>query len=226
MASFVQMDLASIANPIPGDNPAGVDLRQSDSLENDFRAVKDAREQARKIERRAEIDPDEGGGALAYWETVRDLGGQVLCEQSKDLEIAAYMIEAMLRTDGYAGMAQALAVTRTLVENFWEVLFPQPSEEDGLESRTLPLSRLNGTESEGILIGPIGRVLITEGSTTGPYALWHHKQMQDLAKCSEHEQQARLDRGGVSQDKFNQAVAETSGSFFVGTVASLENCQK
>ena len=61
-----------------------------------------------------------------------DYGREVLAAQSKDLEIAAYVIEAVTRTEGFQGLElRRLQATRLMVENFWDHLYPLPEVQEG-----------------------------------------------------------------------------------------------
>ena len=59
MASVADLDLTSLTSPIPGDNPAGVDLRENESHSSEFRTIRDARNEARRIERRADEEGED-----------------------------------------------------------------------------------------------------------------------------------------------------------------------
>ena len=69
-----------------------------------------------------------------------DLAPEVLAERSKDLEITAWMIEALVRERGFAGLRDGFRAARDLVERFWDGLYPRP-DEDGLSTPVAPLDR-------------------------------------------------------------------------------------
>ena len=54
-------DLAALLAPIPGDAPAGRDLRQDESLDAPYFRLRDARREASAAERAAEAPQDEAG---------------------------------------------------------------------------------------------------------------------------------------------------------------------
>lgn len=235
MGSPAEVEISAIIAPIPGENPAGVDIR-ADGVTSDFRAIKDAREEARRLERQADnaagddaqaADMAQGAGSTASlpcWRTVRDLSQKLLQTQSKDLAVAAFMIEALLRTDGLVGLRWGFEVTRRLVDEFWDKLYPLP-DEDGIATRTLPIQRLNGGESEGLLVGPLARVPITEGTSAGPYAIWQYRQSTKLATYPDKDRENRIKRGAVTPEKFKTAMNETSTEFCRSLVQELTACQ-
>jgi type VI secretion system protein ImpA len=202
---------------LPGDRATGIDPRLDDSPLSSFRQVKDAREEARRLERQAEIDGEGQAQALPFWRTVLQKGQELLEEQAKDLEICAYLIEALIRLDGFRGLAEGFEMARQLTDRFWGELYPEP-DEDGIETTLLPLSRMNGD----VLVDAIKRVPITQGTSMGPFRIWQHRQAQDLNQFSAEEQEERIQRGAVSLAMFERAVAETPAEFFQGTWDDLQ----
>jgi type VI secretion system protein ImpA len=225
MASPEVLDFGALLAPIPGDHPAGVDLRADPSPNSAYYAVKDARSAARAAERQIVME-GEDTGATADWRPVLQRGKEALAEQSKDLEIAAYLIEALVRLEGFAGLRDGFRLARELVEQFWDGLYPLPDEE-GLETRVAPLTGLNGDDAEGTLINPIARVPLTEGGSVGPYAHFHFQQASALAQVPDEEaREKRVQQGAVSLAMFEKAVSETPAGFFTNLVEDLAQCQQ
>jgi type VI secretion system protein ImpA len=148
---------------------------------------------------------------------VRDGGLEILRNRSRDLDIAAMTIEALARTDGFVGLAAGFAMTRVMVESSWSDLFPIPDPEDGpahdeavVEERTLPLQRLVGIDSEGLLIPAILHIPLTQSRSDEQYALCHWRSSRDLVnEQSEEKLKLAVERGAVSPAQFEQAVATT-----------------
>jgi type VI secretion system protein ImpA len=229
MALSTEFDLDQLVTPFSSGNPAGVDPRGDDST-GELRAIREARDEARRIERKADDNGEEPVESWQHWRTVRDISIRVLAEQSKDMEIAAYLVESLLRTDGFEGMAQGLNVIRGLVQNLWDDLYPLPDpqesdEETQIYERLRSITRLNGQDGPGLLPPVFARVPITEGATVGPFACWHYRQATELAKKTPEEQTRRINDGAVNMEKFDRAVYETSPQFFGNLVASLNACQ-
>src|SRR6202035_3077807 len=136
-------------------------------------------------------------------------GTQALGAQAKDLEIVAYLIEALVRQYGFAALRDRLPLAHGLIAQYWDGLYPLPDEE-GMETRVAPLTGLNGDEGEGTLINPIQKVPLTQGSSVGPYAYYHYQQALALNQIADVEaRQARIDQGTPSMQMLAQAVAET-----------------
>jgi type VI secretion system protein ImpA len=220
MASAEVLDFASLLAPISGENPAGGDIRADVSAGSVYYAIRDARAAARAAERLAEANGEPSG---ADWKPVLKLVPQVLTQKAKDLEMTAYFIEALVRQHGFAGLRDGFRLARELAQQFWDGLYPLP-DEDGLETRVSGLTGLNGGESPGTLIGPIESLLLTKGTSCGPYSYGHYRQASELASLEPEKRDARIAAGAVSMDQFLRAVAETPDSFYVELVADLQSC--
>jgi type VI secretion system protein ImpA len=120
----------ALLTAVPGDNPAGRDLRYDPRYDK----VKEAR--------REDMELPAGGLAterkLADWPQVIALASQLLESETKDLQLAAWLSEALLKRDGLGGLATGLGVLKGILETYWEGCYPELDEED-LELRTGPL---------------------------------------------------------------------------------------
>ena len=110
--------LDAIRAPLPGDAPAGIDMK----YESEFETLK------------AEVDALGAATGDVDFGAIVDLASQILTEKSKDLTVASYLVLGLTRTVGYAGIAEGLAATRAVVEGFWEDAFP-------------PLRRMRGRQA-------------------------------------------------------------------------------
>ena len=172
--------LAGLAAPLPGDAPAGPDLRQDFSPQSLYFRLRDARAEAREIERRIDHDPSADAGVPTQWRTVRDLATRALSEQTKDLEIAAWLTEALVRLDGMPGLAVGSGVIAELAATLWDSgLHPQP-DEDGVETQVAPITGLNGQSSDGTLMQPLRKCELFPGLDGSPVTYWQYLQSEDL----------------------------------------------
>jgi type VI secretion system protein ImpA len=223
MASPPVLDFAKLLAPIAGETTTGVNLRADLSAGSVYYALKDARTAARAAERQVVLDGEEPA-ARADWRPVLRQGMAALADQTKDLEITAYLIEALVRLHGFAGLRDGFRLARELVEQFWDGLHPL-LDEDGLETRLAALTGLNGADAEGTLMNPIARIPLTEGGSVGPYAYCDYQQAGAVGQLADAEARAkRLQQGAVSLEMFEKAVAETPASFFANLVADLTEC--
>src|SRR5688572_8259683 len=126
MASPVEIDLDALLRPISDAQPAGADPREDLSPDSLYLQIKDARWSARAAERTGFADPDAQASADDAWRRIERLAPTALVERAKDLEIAAYWVEALTRRRGFAGLRDALRVTNGLIERYWGELYPRP----------------------------------------------------------------------------------------------------
>jgi type VI secretion system protein ImpA len=220
MASPEVLELNNLLDPIPGSAPTGEDLRADSSPNSLYYQIKDARTAARAAERQAVLDGDES--ARPDWRPVMRYGEKALAERSKDLEVVAYMIEALARLRGFAGLRDGFRLARELVERYWDGLYPMPDEE-GLLTRVAPLTSLNGDDAEGTLLTPIAKIPLTEGGA--PYAVYHYQQAVTLAQADEETREKRVQQGAVSLALIERAVGETPAPYFVELVDDLRQCR-
>ncbi len=206
-------DLAALLASVPGDAPAGADLRADSSPQSRYFRLRDARAEARAAERAMEAD-DATTAPPPQWRTVRDLGIEAIAGYSKDLEIAAWVTEALLRCDGLAGFIAGVRLMNGLVEGFWDDLFPLP-DEDGMATRVGPVAGLNGQSGEGTLSQPLRRLLLFARPDGAPMQLWQFEQSSDLAAIVDPERrQQRIDAGVVPFDTVeNEARAAGMAHF-------------
>ncbi len=210
--------------PIPGDNPVGADLRLDPNPASDYYKLKDARFAARAKER--ETDAGAEVGNLPEWRTILELAPKVLAEQSKDLEVAAWLVEALLRRHNFAGLRDGFRLVRGLVETYWDGLYPLP-DEDGIAAKVAPLTALNGEGGDGTLIQPIRKVWLTDGPEPGPFAAWHYEQAQKLATITDESARAwHSEAGTATNDQIEASRRATKPQFFLDLVDDLRQCQE
>lgn len=226
MASPDILDFDLLLRPISTDQPGGEDLRKDISPTSPYYSIRDAREAARRQERevldRLEDEDDTSyfnrcllhlNKSLSDWRRVDEQARTILAERSKNLQVTAWLIEALLRFKGFAGLRDGFRLARELVNKFWEVLYPLPDEE-GVVTRVAPLSGL--FEHDNAMIIPIYRVPLTQGNSVLPVTYLHyqrHTLEQDAAARDKH------------KDLMDKAAIETDAEFFNCLRQNLEQCQ-
>jgi type VI secretion system protein ImpA len=214
------VDIDGLLNPIPGDLPAGADPRSDTSSSSLYYRTKDARNAARSAER---ASVESGGPAPEEWGIVLDTATEILANQAKDLEIASWLVEALVRHYGFAGLRDGLKILTGIAANYWGQCFPE-LDEDGVESKVAAVAGLNGAGAVGTLIQPVRLTPLTHGSLAS-FSLWSYEQATDLEKLTdEARKQARIDAGAVTMEQFQQSVAETPSGEFVATTKLVEEC--
>ena len=204
------IDLETILTPISPEAPAGPDLRNDFSPTSVYFRLRDARAEARAAERAADANPEADAGLAEGWRLVRSLAVKALAEQTKDLEIAAWLTEALLRSEGLAGLAAGAEIIAGLAERYWEQLFPMP-DEDGIATRVAPVTGLNGEGGDGTLIQPLRKQKLFDGPDGGPVLLFQYEQSAELPTIADQKRvAARLAAGVLPFDRM-EAAARAAG---------------
>ncbi len=125
------IDLDSLLEPIAGPDPSGQDLRSAPI----YLQIREARREEDEAEQgvwKREIKK-------ADFPLVVRLATEALRKSGKELQIAAWLTEALVSQDGMAGLRQGLVLLHGLLERFWDTVYPQPDEDGDLEFRATPL---------------------------------------------------------------------------------------
>lgn len=222
MASPNTIDIDSLIQPISDEQPQGEDIREDRSAGSDYYTIKDARNSARAAERANMFDEDSSSETLALWKPVFDIAPQILKEKSKDLEVLSWYIEALVRLKGFAGLRDGIVLTKTIVENFWENLYPEP-DEDGMETKVGPLTGLNGDGGEGTLLTPIRNASITTEGNQGEFSYWQYQQAHDASKISDEDKRSeRFDALGFTLDAIVATVNAGSDQFYLNLTEDIQ----
>lgn len=215
------LDVDQLVQPLSGDSPTGEDLRRDPSPMSVYYQVKDARSAARATERQNLMNGDDA--AAADWRPVLTLAPDVLGQRSKDLEVAAYFLEALVREKGFPGLRDGFRLVKELVSAYGESLYPQP-DEDGIETLVAPLTGLNGEDGEGTLIQPIRSVAITDRTSVGEFGTADHIQALELERLTPDQRERRVEQGGVTLSDFRVAVGESAPEFYRDLFDDLGGC--
>lgn len=153
------LDLETLLAPLDDAGGVGVDLRADYSPSSPYQKLRDARAEARAEERALETSGEADPAVPQGWREVKRLGLLCLGEKTKDFEIAAWLLEALVRLDGLAGLIGGAELLSGLLEQYWEPGFPQP-DEDGMDIRAAPLGGLSGDGVDGTLMQPLRRLAL------------------------------------------------------------------
>lgn len=215
MSTGQVVDLNALLAPLSAEAPSGVDLREDSSAQSIYYRLKDLRSTARAAERRSDAG-EESDAAQAEWRQLFELTQEALTKRSKDLEVGCWLVEALVRRNGFAGLRDGLVLVCGLFENFADNLHSLQDEE-GLETFLAPLTGLNGLDGEGTLIQPIRKVPITSGGEK-PYAFFHYTQGEDLARLTDDAARERRIAAGVLTIQQFEQLLRTSPKDFLRTL--------
>ncbi|HEY3738573.1 MAG TPA: type VI secretion system domain-containing protein [Bryobacteraceae bacterium] len=112
----------NILAPIPGDNPGGANLRYDPIAEK----IKEARREEDELPTGEWVAERK----VADHKTVIKLATDVITTKSKDLQMAAWLTESLLKTQGFPGFNDGIGLVNGIVTIFWDSCYPQvPPEE-------------------------------------------------------------------------------------------------
>jgi len=207
------VDIETLLSPISAEAPTGSDVRTDFSPTSNYFRLRDARAEARAAERAAETSADGDVGSEG-WRTVRTLALKILSEQAKDLEVAAWLTEALVRSNGLAGLAAGAEVIGGLVERYWDQLYPMP-DEDGMETRVAPVTGLNGQGGDGTLSQPLFKLPLFKNGNGEKIMLFQYEQSAELEGIADqNRKEARLRAGVVPYDQMQSfARANPPGAY-------------
>lgn len=216
-----EIDLDALLAPLPGDSPSGEDLRYTEIYE----VIKEAR----KSEEPLAMGEWQRETRSADWERVITASVEVLTTKTKDLQIAAWLSEALVITQGFSGLEKGLAILEGLVANFWDSVYPAMEDGD-IEFRLAPFEFLNERLSTCIRQVP----LTAEG-----YSWFAWKESRDVGseadtrnrygEFDEVKSQRRnemIAEGKICAEKFDAAAAQSSQSFRSSLATQLASCRE
>ncbi len=153
----VPASLERLLAPISAENPCGESLR--------YEGTYDRVEQARR-EDDASLPQGKWEAELkrADWRAVETICTEALESRSKDLQLAAWLLQAWIHLDGFAGAARGFELMHGLCENFWDGLFPQITEGD-VEFRLAPIYWVNEKLPLDFKLTPLTRPLSDDTPT-------------------------------------------------------------
>ena len=193
--SNLPIDLATLLAPLgSGEQDAGVDLRLDYSATSPYQRLRDARSAARAEERARDADDASESTPADGWRTVLAVSQQALATGSKDIEIAAWLTEAMVRLHGLPGLTAGATLLAGLCDGFWESGFPQP-DEDGMEVRASPIGGLSGSSNDGTIMQPLRRVPLFRRADSTGLGVYQWEQAEHTASLPDDKRDAKYAAG-------------------------------
>jgi type VI secretion system protein ImpA len=219
-----------ILNPIAGDNPSGQSLRYAPIYDK----IKEARREDDELNQGAW----QAERKVADWVQVSKLCQDAIATQSKDLQLAVWLAEALLKREGIRGFREGLRLCHDLLDKFWDTLYPELDEGDA-EQRAAPLDWLG---SVGGAISSIQRpieavrgvALCKDGYSFVQYKESRLVGFEDQAQSKEQKaaREKALKEGKLAPEIFDKSFVETPKAFYTDqekqfdaaakTVAELE----
>ncbi len=201
-----------LLNPISADKPSGENLRLSPVYDK----IKEARRQ----------DDDLAQGEwvrerkVADWPLVIKLISETLATKTKDLQLVAWLSEAMLRREGIGGFREVLELSKALLEKFWETLYPELEEGDA-ELRALPLQWMGDRLELAVKQLPLTKKGLNWYQYKESRAIGDEKSVAGNNE-KKKERDAAIKAGKTPLEVFDKDFDETPKKYYVDLLAAYD----
>jgi type VI secretion system protein ImpA len=205
-----------ILAPIPGDNPSGIDLRYDNKLLI-YDKIKESRRQ--------DDDLDQGAWQserkTANFPIVVKLAQDTIATVSKDLQLAAWLTEALLQTERFGGLRQGIELCHNLMREFWDTVYPIIEDGDR-ELRARPLSWIGSMLDFPLRSTPI----VNAGYSWFVYKDSRTVGYEDQSKADKDRKAraAMIEDGKLAPETVDKAFAETPKAFYLQAEKDLDGC--
>ncbi|MBZ5499890.1 MAG: type VI secretion system protein TssA [Acidobacteriia bacterium] len=223
MAYEPVINLDELLAPIPGDNPCGESLLYSGLYD-----------QIRKA-RRAEADLPQGEWAhevkTADWPRVKTLAAEALTTQTKDLQVGAWLAEALIKLHSFAGLLDSLKLMRGLLTGFWDHVYPEADDGD-LEARANALAFFDNQAAFTLKESPITNSMSEPNCS---YFQWEESRKYDIPEDLSQLDSEALEGANalreeakrehkVTGEQWRSAKNDSTRVYYEGIYAQLKDC--
>ena len=204
--------VARLLQPIRSDAPAGEDLRYDSRVDT----IKEARREDLDLP----TNNAEAKRKLADWPQVIQLTTKLLAEETKDLQLAAWLTEALMRSEGYAGFATGARLLQGLLDSFWETVHPLPEDGDD-EVRVGPIEWIGAKL-------PIPLRMVNFGNTSLSFLQLDQSREVPTETDAEQsrekrdERAAAIEAGRVTPEAAERAIAAIDKAAIRAVIADLD----
>ncbi|MFV0389455.1 MAG: type VI secretion system protein TssA [Pyrinomonadaceae bacterium] len=214
------IDFDALLKPISDDSPAGESVRYS--------GVYDEINEARREDDPMAIGDVGASLKTADYNKVIEISIAALENKTKDLQLAAWLTDALVRVYGFVGLRDGLKLLSDLQTNFWDALYPEIDEGDE-EARANALAWVANETSFSVKYAPITsagfgyvgfedsvRFDIPENLDALDES--ERKKFQALKKQAENENR-------VLASDWKKALAQSKRAFYEELDVAIEECK-
>ena len=140
------IDLDALLQPVSEESPSGESLRYS-GLYDEIVEARRSDDNLSQGEWQTELK-------VADYRKVVELAVPALTSKAKDLQVAAWLSESLIKNYGFAGLRDSLKLVSGLQDHFWDTLHPVIDEGD-MEGRANAISWLDVQGANAIKTCPI-----------------------------------------------------------------------
>jgi type VI secretion system protein ImpA len=216
------IDVETLLAPLAGDSPSGESLQYA-GLYDEIREA-----------RRADENLDQGDWKYelktADWHQVVRLAIDALTHRTKDLQVAAWLGEAMVKLRGFAGLLDSLRLMRGLHERFWDTVYPEIDEGD-LEARANSLAWMDRQLALAVKDIP----LTSSGGVDHSFLQWEESKQFDIPENPDQLSGAEFERAmelktrateekKTTSEDWRKAKNATRRVFYESLFATVNRC--
>ncbi|MCK7512005.1 MAG: type VI secretion system protein TssA [Desulfobacterales bacterium] len=210
-------------HPYPGITRQAEDVRYTDVYER----IKEAR--------RADDTLNQGDWQREVkrsdWGTVIDVASEALSARTKDIQIAVWLTEGLIRKQGFAGLNAGLIILDSFIRDFWDHVYPL-AEDGDLEYRSGPLEFLNDKVSHSIREIPLTDEKASEGFS---WNRWQESRQVGYEKDTKNQwgdtdenkmrvRQEHIAEGRIPAETFDTAAGQSSKDFYLKLADDIDAC--
>ncbi|HEY9127840.1 MAG TPA: type VI secretion system protein TssA [Acidobacteriaceae bacterium] len=205
-----------ILAPIAGENPSGIDLRYDNKL-----LIHDKIKEARRQDDDAAQGDWQTERKTANFPLVVKIAQEALATTSKDLQVAAWLTEAMLQTERFGGLRQGLDLMLSLLTEYWDTVYPL-IEDDDREMRARPVAWLGSQIEFPLRSTP----LVNAGYSWFQWSDSRTVGYEESAKTDKDKatRATKIKDGKLAPEIFDKAFSETPKAFYAQAEKDLDGC--
>ena len=210
------LEIERLLSPVSEAYPSGENLR----YEGTYDKISEARREDDPILSREIHEPEEL--KKADWKAVKDICFNALETRSKDLQLAAWLLEAFLHLYGFAGVREGLRLMVGLCERFWDSVHPEIVKDD-LEWRISPFIWMNEKLPLKLKLKPI-TMPQSKDSPSYTFAQWEMSNAAAEVPDAGKGPRRAMPKDKITREKLIGSVSLTSGSFYARQFKELGDC--
>lgn len=211
----MQPEIAALLIPISAENPAGINL-EYEQIYDDIRKARESDPDYLPQDEWTIAEP-----RRADWHKVRALSVAALSQQSKDLQIGCWYVEALTHLQGIEGTETGFYFLSELITHFWFQCWPALDEE-GATFRYGKLSRLDRDISHALYIRPLLRQPESALTHWNKILAFEHK----ICTWPDSREELMVKEGDLTMETFDVLAAAFSSIEISQMADALERLRK
>ena len=233
------VDTEALLAPLAGAGGAGENAKHLAEYDSVLREVRAARAAA------AALPGDAAAGEerkAANWGKIESESVEILRSKSKDLQVCAWMTEALVNNHGFAGLRDGLRVMTGLHERFWEGVYPEiyrgdeepdddgnppPLPDDAYDARILALEAMDRSVALALRNVPLTRSVFGHHSFEKYEYSSKFVIPEDLDSLDADERryiETQKAEGKITAEQWQKAKDATPADFYRLQLALLGEC--